>query len=90
LEEFTGRTFTSSIVTKPSNGVFDAEFLEVGGRKLLIDIKPRCHNHMAFENERGLHLPWMTYLAASGNFETLKIEIAKSKSAPMSRLRLCS
>jgi len=66
-------------------GVFDAEFLEVGSRKLLIDINPRYYNHMAFESERGLHLPWITYLAATGDFDTLKMEITKSKSAPMSR-----
>jgi predicted ATP-grasp superfamily ATP-dependent carboligase len=66
-------------------GVFDAEFLEVGSRKLLIDINPRYYNHMAFETERGLHLPWMTYLAANGDCEALKVEIAKSKSASMSR-----
>jgi D-aspartate ligase len=65
-------------------GVFDAEFLEVGGRKLLIDINPRYYNHMAFENERGLHLPWLTYLAATGHSETLKMEIAKSKSVSRS------
>src|SRR5262249_43614758 len=65
-------------------GVFDAEFLEVGGRKLLIDINPRYYNHMAFENERGLHLPWLTYLAATGDFETLKMELAKSKSVSRS------
>ena len=62
-------------------GVFDAEFLEVGDRKLLIDINPRYYNHMAFESERGLHLPWLTYLAGTGDRETLKMEIAKSKIA---------
>jgi D-aspartate ligase len=66
-------------------GVFDAEFLEVGSRKLLIDINPRYYNHMAFENERGLHLPWMTYLAATGDCDALKVEIAKLKSASESR-----
>jgi predicted ATP-grasp superfamily ATP-dependent carboligase len=70
-------------------GVFDAEFLEVGDRKLLIDINPRYYSHMAFESERGLHLPWLTYLAGTGDRETLKMEIAKSKtvsrSASMSR-----
>jgi len=66
-------------------GVFDAEFLEVGSRKLLIDINPRYYNHMAFENERGLHLPWLTYLAAIGDCDALKVEIAKSKSASRPR-----
>jgi D-aspartate ligase len=65
-------------------GVFDAEFLEIGSRKLLIDINPRYYNHMAFEHERGLHLPWLTYLAATGDCNTLKEEIAKLKSASMS------
>jgi len=66
-------------------GAFDAEFLEVGSRKLLVDINPRYYNHMAFENERGLHLPWITYLAAIGDHDTLKVEIAKFKSASISR-----
>lgn len=66
-------------------GVFDAEFLETGSRKLLIDINPRYYNHMQFEIERGLHLPWLTYLAATGNRETLKAEIAKSNDTSISR-----
>jgi len=66
-------------------GVFDVEFLEAGSRKLLIDINPRYYNHMQFETERGLHLPWLTYLAATGDRITLKAEIEKAKSASISR-----
>ena len=56
-------------------GVFDAEFIEVEGRKLLIDINPRFYNHMAFEVERGLHLPWLVYLGALGDRAALRSAI---------------
>ena len=47
-------------------GVFDAEFLVADGRRKLIDFNPRFYNHMAFEVDRGLPLPWMAYQAALG------------------------
>jgi len=59
-------------------GVFDAEFIECGAQKLLIDINPRFYNHMAFEIDRGLHLAWLAYLAAIGDRENLKLEIKKA------------
>jgi predicted ATP-grasp superfamily ATP-dependent carboligase len=62
-------------------GVFDAEFIEHGTRKLLIDINPRFYNHMAFETDRGLHLPWLAYLAATGDRQALKEEVDKTKNA---------
>jgi D-aspartate ligase len=58
-------------------GVFDAEFIECGDRKLLIDLNPRFYNHMAFEIDRGLPLAWLAYLAAIGDREKLKSEIKK-------------
>jgi D-aspartate ligase len=66
-------------------GVFDAEFVESGTRKLLIDVNPRFYNHMAFETDRGLHLPRLVYIAAIGNREALKWEIAKVKGAHVAR-----
>jgi hypothetical protein len=65
-------------------GVFDAEFIECDSRKLLIDINPRFYNHMAFETDRGLHLPWLAYLAASRNREALKEEVEKANRAKVS------
>jgi predicted ATP-grasp superfamily ATP-dependent carboligase len=47
-------------------GVFDVEFAIDGGDKLLIDFNPRFYNHMAFEIDRGLPLPWLAYCAALG------------------------
>lgn len=58
-------------------GVFDAEFIESGNLRLLIDINPRFYNHMAFEIDRGLQLPWLAYLAAIGDRENLKLEVKK-------------
>jgi D-aspartate ligase len=66
-------------------GVFDAEFIERGPRKLLIDINPRFYSHMAFEVDRGLHLPWLAYLAAIGDLQTLKGEVEKAKRAHVPR-----
>jgi D-aspartate ligase len=60
-------------------GVFDAEFMEYGTRKILIDINPRFYNHMAFEIERGLHLPWLAYLAANHDREALRAEVERAK-----------
>jgi len=48
-------------------GVFDAEFVTRGDDKLLIDVNPRFYNHMAFEVDRSLPLPWLAYLAATGD-----------------------
>jgi D-aspartate ligase len=62
-------------------GIFDAEFMQCGDRKLLIDINPRFYNHMAFEIDRGLPLPWLAYLAATGDREALEQEIKRAKGA---------
>ena len=64
-------------------GVFDAEFIECEGRKLLIDVNPRFYNHMAFEIDRGLPLAWLAYLAAIGDRENLKSEIKKVAATPV-------
>jgi D-aspartate ligase len=52
-------------------GVFDAEFLIASDEKLLIDVNPRFYNHMAFEIDRSLSLPWLAYLAAIGDQDAL-------------------
>jgi D-aspartate ligase len=60
-------------------GVFDAEFIEHAGSYLLIDVNPRFYNHMAFEVERGLPLPWMAYLAALGDREALHAAVESAR-----------
>lgn len=54
------------------HGMFDAEFAESEGRKLFIDFNPRVYNHIAFEVERGMPLPWMAYLGATGQVDELR------------------
>jgi predicted ATP-grasp superfamily ATP-dependent carboligase len=60
-------------------GVFDAEFLEHAGCHLLIDVNPRFYNHMAFEVERALPLPWMAYLGALGDREGLRAAVEAAR-----------
>jgi hypothetical protein len=60
------------------HGVFDAEFVEAEGRRLFIDFNPRFYNHMAFETDRGLPLPWLAYLAARGDRERLRGAVAEA------------
>jgi D-aspartate ligase len=63
-------------------GVFDAEFVRDGGRVLLIDVNPRFYNHMAFEIERGLPLPWLAYLGAHGDDFGLGAALTAAARAP--------
>lgn len=62
-------------------GVFEVEFIEVGGRKLLIDFNPRFYSQMAFECSRGLPLPLLAYEAALGHTDALS---AAETSSPLS------
>ena len=47
-------------------GVFEAEFAEHGGRQLLIDFNPRYFGQMGFDIARGMPLPWLAQLCATG------------------------
>ncbi len=67
------------------HGVFDVEFLEHRGRKLLIDFNPRFYNHMAFEIDRGLPLPWLAYLGALGDREALRAAVVETKAVRSER-----
>jgi predicted ATP-grasp superfamily ATP-dependent carboligase len=62
-------------------GVFDVEFLEGDGERLLIDVNPRFYNHMAFEVERGVRLPWLAYCAAAGRDADLQAELSAARAA---------
>jgi D-aspartate ligase len=45
-------------------GLFQLEFISVGGRYLLIDFNPRYYNQLAFDVARGLPLPTIVQAAA--------------------------
>ena len=63
--------------------MFDVEFAIDGDQKLLIDFNPRFYNHMAFEVQRGLPLPWLAYLAATGQTEALEAAGAAARREPV-------
>jgi predicted ATP-grasp superfamily ATP-dependent carboligase len=60
-------------------GVFEAEFIAAGERRLLIDFNPRLYSQLAFDVDRGMPLPLLAYLAATGDRETLKAEVLHAK-----------
>ena len=57
-------------------GVFEAEFIRLSGRSLLIDINGRLYNQLAFDVARGLPLPTLFYEAALGNDQAVAAAIA--------------
>ena len=50
-------------------GVFEAEFIRHEGRPLLIDFNPRYFGQLGFDIARGMHLPWLAQLCATGHEE---------------------
>jgi predicted ATP-grasp superfamily ATP-dependent carboligase len=66
-------------------GVFDIEFVMEGDRLMLIDLNPRLYNHVSFEIERGMPLPWFAYLAASGEDDLLEHAMQAARWHPSHR-----
>jgi predicted ATP-grasp superfamily ATP-dependent carboligase len=62
-------------------GIFNIEFLMGEGGLYLIDFNPRMYNQMAFDIARGLPLPWLAYLAATGRDDELLAEAARARGA---------
>lgn len=54
------------------HGVFEIEFIESGGRSLLIDFNPRFYGQMGFEIARGLPLARLAYESALGNHDWVR------------------
>lgn len=48
-------------------GVFEAEFIRHDGQDLLIDFNPRYFAQVGFDIARGMHLPWLAQLCATGS-----------------------
>jgi len=53
-------------------GIFEIEMIESEGRHLLIDFNPRPYSQMAFEIARGVPLPYLAYLDATGQVDALE------------------
>jgi predicted ATP-grasp superfamily ATP-dependent carboligase len=60
-------------------GVFNVEFLVTEAGLFLIDFNPRMYNQMAFDVARGLPLPWLAYLGATGRQEALLAAAAEAR-----------
>jgi D-aspartate ligase len=60
-------------------GVFEAEFIHVDGRALLIDFNPRYYGQMEFDSARGLPLPLLVQCAALEDEEALTAEITNAQ-----------
>lgn len=61
-------------------GVFEAEFIRIADRRLLIDFNPRYYNQMAFEIARGLPLPLLTYAGAVSDMAGLERKVGEAQS----------
>lgn len=57
-------------------GIFEAEFIEQGEERLLIDLNPRAFNGMALSLARGLSPTWWSYLVAKGDGARAKQEMS--------------
>jgi predicted ATP-grasp superfamily ATP-dependent carboligase len=62
-------------------GIFNIEFLVGEDGMYLIDFNPRMYNQMAFDIARGLPLPWLAYLAATGRRDEMFAEAARARGA---------
>lgn len=60
-------------------GIFEAEFIEAGGKRLFIDFNPRVFNGMGLAGSRGLRLALTWYLAALGDWAAVEEQLAASR-----------
>jgi len=60
-------------------GVFQMEFLRAEGLSMLIDVNPRYYHYMAFDIARGMPLPLLAHLAASGDHAALARQVEKAQ-----------
>lgn len=63
-------------------GVFEVEFLREGDRWMAIDFNPRFYGQLGFDVRRGLPLPFLAWLGASGQVLRLREVVAGSAQAP--------
>jgi D-aspartate ligase len=68
------------------SGVFEAEFVRVGERSVLIDFNPRFYNQMAFDIARGLPLAALAYFGALRQAPPELAPEAKSAREPSDRV----
>ncbi|WP_456705189.1 ATP-grasp domain-containing protein [Bradyrhizobium sp. USDA 4449] len=60
-------------------GVFEAEFIRFNERWAMIDFNPRFYNQLGFDIQRGMPLPLLAFLDASGQADALSEAVAKAQ-----------
>lgn len=60
-------------------GIFEVEFLWFDGRWAIIDFNPRFYNQMAMDIHRGMPLPLLASLDASGDTASLRKAVAEAQ-----------
>jgi D-aspartate ligase len=60
-------------------GVFEAEFILFDGRWAMIDFNPRLYNQTGLDTRRGMPLPLLAFLDASGQADALSEAVAKAQ-----------
>jgi hypothetical protein len=60
-------------------GVFEVEFIWFNGRWAVIDFNPRFYNQVGLDISRGMPLPLLAFLDASGQTEALREAVAKAQ-----------
>jgi len=60
-------------------GVFEAEFILFNGRWAMIDFNPRFYHQIGLDTRRGMPLPLLEFLAASGQTDALSEAVAKAQ-----------
>jgi D-aspartate ligase len=63
-------------------GPFEVEFVHSDGRYRLIDFNPRFFGQMGFDVSRGLDLPYLVYLAATGERRELESAVSAAGHRP--------
>lgn len=61
-------------------GIFEIEFIRFGGRWAAIDFNPRLFNQIGLDNHRGMPLPLLACLDATGDTARLREVAASAKS----------
>ena len=69
------------------HGLFQCEFLEIEGERLLIDFNPRFYNYMAFDHARGLPQAYLAYLLAIGALGELDRALERAAVEPQETRR---
>jgi D-aspartate ligase len=70
-------------------GVFEVEFIWFNGRWAVIDFNPRFYNQVGLDIRRGMPLPLLAFLEASGQAEALREAVAKAQAEPEAPVVFC-